>query len=173
MYSLSGLIPYLTLCSTGTKIKIGSDPGGCWLRNSKVGYKLLALLRFCFLSPFISIIDKRKIKVYKCSFFSKVHIEYSVWVLVFSSRIQNEQYKLGSWSCEFIICLVVLCWVSSVISNSFNCINGSPPGSSVHGILQARILEWVVMPSARESLQPSDQTHVSCISCIDRSVLYH
>ena len=28
----------------------------------------------------------------------------------------------------------------------------SPPGSSVHGILQARILEWVAMPSSRESL---------------------
>ena len=30
----------------------------------------------------------------------------------------------------------------------------SPPGSSVHGILQARILEWVAMPSSRESTQP-------------------
>ena len=42
----------------------------------------------------------------------------------------------------------------------------SPPGSSVHGLLQARILEWVAMPSSRESSQPKDQTHVSCISCI-------
>ena len=30
----------------------------------------------------------------------------------------------------------------------------SPPGSSVHGIFQARILEWVSMPSSRESVQP-------------------
>ena len=29
------------------------------------------------------------------------------------------------------------------------------------------------MLSARDSSQPSDQTHVSCISCVDRSVLYH
>ena len=36
------------------------------------------------------------------------------------------------------------------------------PGSSVHGILQARILEWVVMPSSKESSQPRDQIHVSC-----------
>ena len=34
-------------------------------------------------------------------------------------------------------------------------------GSSVHGILQARILEWVVMPSSRGSSQPRDQTQVS------------
>ena len=33
---------------------------------------------------------------------------------------------------------------------------------TVHGILQARILEWVVIPFSRESSQPRDQTHVSC-----------
>ena len=32
----------------------------------------------------------------------------------------------------------------------------SPPGSSVHGILQARILEWVAIPFSRESSQPRD-----------------
>ena len=32
----------------------------------------------------------------------------------------------------------------------------SPPGSSVHGILQARILEWVAMPSSRRSSRPRD-----------------
>ena len=42
----------------------------------------------------------------------------------------------------------------------------SPPGSSVHGILQARIPEWVTMPSSRESPQPRDRTHVTCSSCI-------
>ena len=39
----------------------------------------------------------------------------------------------------------------------------SPPGSSVRGILQAGILEWVTMPSSRASSQPRDQTPVSCI----------
>ena len=34
----------------------------------------------------------------------------------------------------------------------------SPPGSSIHGTLQARILEWVAMPSSRGSSQPRDQT---------------
>ena len=47
----------------------------------------------------------------------------------------------------------------------------SPPGSSVHGILQARILEWVAMPSSRGSSQPRDQTHVSYISCISGQFL--
>ena len=49
----------------------------------------------------------------------------------------------------------------------------SPPISSVHGILQARILKWVVMPSSRGSSQPRDQTCTSYISCIGRQVLYH
>ena len=42
----------------------------------------------------------------------------------------------------------------------------SPPGSSVPGILHARILEWVAMPSSRGSSQPSNRTQVSCIFCI-------
>ena len=38
----------------------------------------------------------------------------------------------------------------------------SPPGSSVHGVLQARILEWVAMPSSRGSSWPRGRTWVSC-----------
>ena len=49
----------------------------------------------------------------------------------------------------------------------------SPPGSSVHGILQARILEWVAMPSSRASFSPRDRTGVSYVSVTGRQVLYH
>ena len=48
----------------------------------------------------------------------------------------------------------------------------SPPGSSVHGILQARILEWVAISSSRVSSQFSNLTHVSYVSWIGRQVLY-
>ena len=48
-----------------------------------------------------------------------------------------------------------------------------PPGSSVHGILQARILGWVAMPFSRGSSLPQDETCVSNVSCIGRQVLYH
>ena len=44
------------------------------------------------------------------------------------------------------------------------------PGSSVHGVFQARILEWVAISSSRESSWPRDQT---CVSCISRWILYH
>ena len=39
----------------------------------------------------------------------------------------------------------------------------NPPGSSVHEILQARILEWFATPSFKQSSQPRDQTRVSCL----------
>ena len=54
-----------------------------------------------------------------------------------------------------------------------NPMDWSPPGSSIHGILQARILEWVVISSSRGSSQPRGRTHISCISCNGRQVLYH
>ena len=51
--------------------------------------------------------------------------------------------------------------------------NYGPPGSSVHGILQARILEWVAMPSSRGSSWHGNWTCVSHVSCTRRQVLYH
>ena len=47
------------------------------------------------------------------------------------------------------------------LCNSMDC---SPPGSSVHGILQARILEWVAIPFSRGSSWHRDRTWVSCIA---------
>ena len=43
-------------------------------------------------------------------------------------------------------------------------VDHSPAGSSVHGILQARILEWVAIPFYRVSSQPKYQTQVSCMA---------
>ena len=61
--------------------------------------------------------------------------------------------------------------VTSVVD--FNMGDCSPPGSSVHEILQARILEWIAMPSSRASSQTGDQTCVSCVSCITGSFFTH
>ena len=44
--------------------------------------------------------------------------------------------------------------------------NCSPPGSSVHGIFQSRVLEWVVISSFRGSSWPREWTCISCFSCI-------
>ena len=49
----------------------------------------------------------------------------------------------------------------------------SLPGSSVHEILQARILEWVAISFSRGTFRPRDRTRISYVSCIDKWVLYH
>ena len=51
--------------------------------------------------------------------------------------------------------------------------DGNPPGSSVHGISQARILEGVAISFSKGSSQPRDRTRISCISCTDRQIFYH
>ena len=48
----------------------------------------------------------------------------------------------------------------------------SLPSSSVHGILQARILEWVTFPFSRGSSWPRDRTHISYVSCVGRQGLF-
>ena len=52
------------------------------------------------------------------------------------------------------------CWVMSDSCNPMNC---SPSGSSVHGIFQAKILEWVAIAFSRGSSWPRDWTQVSCM----------
>ena len=52
-------------------------------------------------------------------------------------------------------------------------VDHSPPGSSIHEILQARILEWVAISFSRESSRPRDRTLISYVSCIGRQILYH
>ena len=59
------------------------------------------------------------------------------------------------------VCSAVLCLVVQSCPALCNPMASSPPGSSVHGILQARILEWVAMPLCRGSSQPRAGTQVS------------
>ena len=60
------------------------------------------------------------------------------------------------------MCVCVLSHISCVwLCDSMDC---SPPVSSVHGILQARILGWVVMPFSRGPSWPRDWTSISCIT---------
>ena len=60
-----------------------------------------------------------------------------------------------------MVCEVLVAQLCPTLCDPMDC---SPPDSSVHGILQARILEWVAIPFSRGSSQPKDRTQVSCIS---------
>ena len=89
-------------------------------------------------------------------------------------------FKIGKGVCEVCIlspCLFIFyaeCVCAKLLQSCpVLCIpmDCSPPGSSVHGILQAGILEWVAIPSSKGSSQSRDRTHISYVSCIDRLVL--
>ena len=56
------------------------------------------------------------------------------------------------------------------LCNPMDC---SPPGSSVHELFQARILEWVAISYSRGSSQPRDWICIPCVSGIGRWILYH
>ena len=71
---------------------------------------------------------------------------------------------LDSFVCYLVAQLCLTLW------DPMDC---SPPDSSIHGILQARILEWVATPSSRGSSWPRDRTHISYVSYTYRWVLYH
>ena len=71
------------------------------------------------------------------------------------TQSQTRPKPLSTYVCTKLLQLCL------TLHDSMNC---SPPGFSVHGILQARILEWVVISFSRGSSQPRDQTQVSYIT---------
>ena len=81
----------------------------------------------------------------------------SLWI----TNIQEKKH-LGSWRIFVCVHDQLLSHVR-LFCNPMDC---SPPGSSVHGISQARILEWGVISFSGGPALPKDQTRVSCISCL-------
>ena len=79
-------------------------------------------------------------------------------------------YYISVYLCLYLPICTVLCLVAQLCLTLCNPMDSSPPGSSVHGILQARLLEGIAIPFSRGSSWPRDQTLVSCIG---RWVLYH
>ena len=77
----------------------------------------------------------------------------------------------GAWKVLNTVTVTWKCSIShSVMSDSLWPMNCSPPGSSVHGIFQVRILEWVAISFSRGSSWFRDWTWISCIG---RQILYH
>ena len=87
---------------------------------------------------------------------------------------------LGTWDTHWYWYVILLISLSGQSGYTHTCLcahsvarlcptfgdpmNCSPPGSSIHGIFQARILEWVSISFSRESSRPRDQTHISCLA---------
>ena len=99
-------------------------------------------------------------------------------------------YRRAAGNCFFLVyqlvqisvskLLVIDVWCGIVHAKSLqlcvplcDAVDCHPPSSSVHGILQARILQWVAMVSCRGSSWPRDWNCISCVSFIGRQILYH
>ena len=107
------------------------------------------------------------LRLFSSSLLSAIRVESSAClkVLVFLPAVLIP--ACASSSPEFLMmssACAVLCLVPQSHLTLCDPVDCSPPGSSVHGILQARILEWVAMPSSRESRQPRNRTQISCIA---------
>ena len=87
----------------------------------------------------------------------KIIIVNIYWILAIISSV------LYSLAC-LIITKTLLCSITQSCSTLWDPIDCSLPDSSVHGISQARILEWVAISFSRGSSQPRNQTGVSCIA---------
>ena len=75
---------------------------------------------------------------------------------------RGKRRRRGDWKPLLLFSHLV---VSSSFVTPMDC---SPPGFSVHGILQARVREWVATFFSRRSFQHRDRTYVSCICCFGR-----
>ena len=82
----------------------------------------------------------------------------------------RERRKEGRKLTSRYFVVVVLC--AQLCPTPCDPVDCSPPGSSVHGVLQARVLEGLAIPFCRGSSQPWGRTRVSCVSCIGRWALY-
>ena len=92
-------------------------------------------------------------------------VDQKTQIFLQQRQFYSENCNLGSTT---MVCLITQSY--QTLCDPMDC---SPPGSSVHGIPQARILERVAMPSPRGSSWSRDPTWVSYVSCTGRWVLYH
>ena len=105
-------------------------------------------------SPVHSISRARILEWVNISF-SRESSQARDWTHIsFTGRQTLSLGRLLTWSVKIAQLCLTLC-------DPVNC---SPPGSSVHGILQARIMEWVAVPFSRGSPQPKDGPQVSRIA---------
>ena len=90
------------------------------------------------------------------------HNKYYISTEMNSYEEQSYQKRLkSSWhDLEFYCCVVRLLCLALCDPTDY-----SLPGSSVHGIFQARILEWVAISFSRKSSQPRNQACISCTAC--------
>ena len=117
------------------------------------------------LSNFVSFTDSKVF--YFALFFDSLMKMYFTFI---HDTVMQDIVSILKLSMKCDLCACINDQLCSILCDPIDC---SPPGSSIHGILQAGILEWVPSSYSKRCSQPRDWTHVSCISCISRQILYH
>ena len=97
------------------------------------------------------------------SFKHQTVVALGFFFFVFFGLVWFSPSPFGSSACPSPELCLALC-------NLMDC---SLPGSSVHGIISSRILEWVVIFPSRGSSPPRNRIPVPCVSCIGKQTLYH
>ena len=77
------------------------------------------------------------------------------------------------WLRKCVSLYIAVCLVAQLCPALWDPVDCSLPSSYVCGILQARILEWVAMPTSKASSQPRDRTCTFCITHISRQIFCH
>ena len=115
------------------------------------------------------LVSKRDIWRWACmSQVTNLLSELSLWASSLKWDITNLIVRVQrTKQVKHLYVYVLVTQLCLTLCNPLDC---STPGSSVHAIFQARVLERVAMPSSRGSSWPKDQTQASCVC---RQILYH
>ena len=130
---------------------------------------------FPVINPSLRANSKKRLDcIFSLQFYCSIMIRESYWKSYLNPicycrqhflphSLQVWDHGLNLHSSAFVSCLMPAKLLQSYppLCDPVDC---SPPGSSAHGILQARTLEWVAVPSSRGSSRPSGRSHVSCIA---------
>ena len=99
------------------------------------------------------------------------HTHTHIYILILTlMRLLSSECKIFNY---IWICICMYAKLLQLCPTLCNPLDYSQPVSYVHWISQAKILEWVAMPSSRGSSWLRDQTLISYVSCIGRGILYH
>ena len=121
----------------------------------------LSLPLHCLVSVCISALQKHSNKrfQYREQWSQTEDVESCGQTKVWALRVHPLLLGRTDW----MLCLYSLCEVAQSCATLCDPVDCSPPGSSHHGILQARILEWISISFSRGSSQPRDRTQVSSL----------
>ena len=109
-------------------------------------------------------------------FLYSIHFLKSRSKLSFYSQVKSIRLLFGDHENVLIFTVFLLfffCMCAQSWPPLYNPMDFSPSGCSVHGISQARILEWVSISFSRGNSWSRDRIQISCISYIHRQILYH